>query len=140
MSLTKKLLKAGKAVGKAVTAPNNIQNGGGLSSFLVPREFNTAGIALIAGGATVFNFGKEGLKSRNAAKMGRVSYGDGLTRMTSSFTSKAPQAMMRASGGNYAAFSDMAEEVVAGRNVVEKIDTYGANPALISALYNMGGR
>ena len=139
MGLTKKLLKAGKVVGKAITAPNTVETGG-LSAYLVRREFNTAGIALIATGATAFNFGKEGLKARNNAKMGRVSYGDGLTRMTKSFTSGVPQAMRRASGGNYAAFSDMAEEVVAGQGLFETIDTYGANPALISALYNMGGR
>lgn len=67
---------------------------------------------------------------------------DGPARMTKSYTSGAIPAMMQASNGNYAAFSDMAEEVVSGHNNVlgSVLDDYGANPAMIASLYGMGGR
>ena len=57
--------------------------------------------------------------------------------MTKSFNTGSVSAMHKASKGNYAAFSDMAEEVVNHTGL--SIDDYGASPALISALYNMGG-
>jgi hypothetical protein len=47
--------------------------------------------------------------------------------------------MHRASRGNPAVFSDMAEEVLKSDNLMGKIETYGATPELISALYGMGG-
>lgn len=140
MAMESKILKGVKTVGKALTSSNTIENGGGLSSLIVRRKFNTAGgltAVGIVGGATLVS---EGLKGHNRAKLGRVSYGDGPARMTNSFTTGAVQAMKRASGGNYAAFSDMAEEVVASPGLTGMIDDYGASPELISALYNMGGR
>ena len=137
--MTKKILK--EAV-EEFTSPNNIANHGGLSSLLIPRKVNAKGAALLIGGATVFNTGKEGLKARNTNKMGRISYMDGPARMTKSYTSGAIPAMMQASNGNYAAFSDMAEEVISGHNNVfgSVLDDYGANPAMIASLYRMGGR
>ena len=137
--MTKKILK--EAV-EEFTSPNNIANKGGLSSLLIPRKVNAKGAALLIGGAAVLNTGKEGLKARNANKMGKISYMDGPARMTKSYTSGAIPAMMQASNGNYAAFSDMAEEVVSGHNNVfgSVVDDYGANPAMIASLYGMGGR
>ena len=137
--MTKKILK--EAV-EEFTSPNNIANKGGLSSLLIPRKVNAKGAALLIGGAAVLNTGKEGLKARNANKMGKISYMDGPARMTKSYTSGAIPAMMQASNGNYAAFSDMAEEVVSGHNNVfgSVLDDYGANPAMIASLYGMGGR
>ena len=137
--MTKKILK--EAV-EEFTSPNNIANHGGLSSLLIPRKVNAKGAALLIGGAAVLNTGKEGLKTRNTNKMGKISYMDGPARMTKSYTSGVVPAMMKASNGNYAAFSDMAEEVVSGHNNVcgSILDDYGANPAMIASLYGMGGR
>lgn len=129
-----------KGIGKAVTKPNTIANGGGLSSLLIPRKFNALGATLVVGGVSAFNLGKEGLKGRNKAVLGRVSYSDGLARMTNSYTTGVVPAMHRASGGNYAAFSDMAEETMQGNTLGSAIENYGATPELISALYHMGGR
>lgn len=127
--------KALKGLGKAFTMKNTIKgNDGGWSSLLIPRQVNAAGAALIVGGGALIGVGHEGVKGHNAMKLGKVSYG-GMARMTGSYNSGAVQAMHRASGGNYAAFSDMAEEVVGGR-----LETYGATPELISSLYHMGGR
>lgn len=141
MAIVKKALKG---IGKALTTENKVFNSdgwhGGLSALLVPRQVNGAGAALIVGGGAALSFGSAGLQSRNRAKLGRVSYSDGMARMTKSFTTGVVPAMKQASGGNYAVFADMAEEVVAGKGLDGMIDDYGASPALISALYNMGGR
>lgn len=134
----KMVTKTLKGLGKALTTPNTIENGG-LSALLVPRKVNAAGAALIVGGGYFFNAGREGIKGRNKAALGSVTYVGGPARMTQSFVSGGVQAMHDASGGNYAAFSDMAEEVMAGATVRGKIESYGATPELISALYNMGG-
>lgn len=133
MGIAKKILNA-------TTEPNTIATGGGLSSFLVPRRFNAPSAIAIMGGIGAFNMAKEGLKSHNRAKLGRVSYGDGLARMTDNFGSGVAKVAKRASYGNYNAFSDMTEEVVSSPGIVPKIEDYGANPAFISALYHMGGR
>jgi hypothetical protein len=137
----KKMAVKGKGLAKGIlntfTMPNKMDNGGGFSSLLIRRRLNPVGgltVMGVAGGAALFN---EGLKGRNRAALGRVSYSDGMARMTSSFTSGAVPAMYRASGGNYEVFSDMAKSVV---TTPGSIDDYGASPALISALYGMGGR
>ena len=142
MAMAKKVLNTLGKVGKALTTENNIANGGGWSSILVPKKVNGKGLAVVAVGGTALSFANEGLKARNTNKMGRISYMDGPARMTKSYTSGAIPAMMQASNGNYAAFSDMAEEVVSGHNNAfgSVLDDYGANPAMIASLYGMGGR
>ena len=141
MAMTKKVLNTLGKVGKSLVTENNIANGGGLSSKIIPVKVNAKGAALILGAGTVLNYGNEGLKSRNTMKMGRISYMDGPARMTKSYTSGAVPAMMNASQGNYAAFSDMAEEVVKGHNnfLGSILDDYGATPAMIASLYGMRG-
>ena len=136
----KKLANGAKKIFKSLTVENNISNGGGLSSLLVRRQVNGKGIAVIAGASTLLSLGDTGIKTRNKTKMGRVSYGDGPARMTSSFTTGAVDAMKRASGNNPQAFSEMAQDVVTGSGIGGKLETYGATPELISSLYNMGGR
>lgn len=140
MALAKKALKGLGKVGKALTQENTIKNDGGLSSLLISRQVNGAGAAVIVGGGMMLSMGNEGIKSSNKAKLGRVSYGGGPARMTQSFTGGSLEAMHKISGGNTAVFSDLAEEVVTGRGPLGSLETYGATPELISALYNMGGR
>ena len=136
----KKLANGAKKMFKSLTVENNISDGGGLSSLIIPRQVNGKGIAVIAGASTLLSLGDTGIKTRNKTKMGRVSYGDGPARMTSSFTTGAVDAMKRASGNNPQVFSEMAQDVVTGREKKKKLETYGATPELISSLYNMGGR
>ena len=128
-----------KKVIKTFTKPNVMSEGGGLSSLLVRRRINAKGAAVIIGAGTVIAAGNEGFKSHNISKAGRITYGGGPQRMTNSFTSGAVQAMHQVSGGNYAAFSDMAEEVVENRSIAGAIDNYGVTPNMIASLYNMGG-
>lgn len=136
----KKLANGAKKVFMSLTMENNIKNDGGLSSLLIPRQINGKGIAVVAGASTVLAFGDSGIQNRNRVKMGRVTYNDGPARMTNSFTTGAVDAMKRASDGNPQVFSEMAQDVVKGTGVGGPLDTYGATPELISALYNMGGR
>lgn len=136
----KKLASGAKKIFKSLTVENNLKNDGGWSSLLVPRQVNGKGIAVIAGASTILSLGDAGIKTRNKTKMGKVSYGDGPARMTSSFTTGAVDAMKRASGNNPQVFSEMAQDVVTGSGIGGKLETYGATPELISSLYNMGGR
>ena len=136
----KKLANGAKKMFKSLTVENNISDGGGLSSLIIPRQVNGKGIAVIAGASTLLSLKDTGIKTRNKTKMGRVSYGDGPARMTSSFTTGAVDAMNRASGNNPQVFSEMAQDVVTGSGISGKMETYGATPELISSLYNMGGR
>ena len=136
----KKLANGAKKIFKSLTVENNLKNDGGWSSLLMPRQVNGKGIAVIAGASTLLSLGDNGIKTRNKTKMGRVSYGDGPARMTSSFTTGAVDAMKRASGNNPQVFSEMAQDVVTSRGISGKLETYGATPELISSLYNMGGR
>ena len=140
MGLTKKIINGVGKMGKAFTTENNIANGGGLSSILVPRKLNLkGGVAAIGvvGGATVIS---EGFKGNSRARMGKISYGDGMARMTDSFNSGVVGAMHQASGGDPEVFSDMASGVLKSPTLSGRIDDFGANPGMISALYNMGGR
>lgn len=136
----KKLANGAKKMFKSLTVENNISDGGGWSSLIIPRQVNGKGIAVIAGASTLLSLGDTGIKTRNKTKMGRVSYGDGPARMTSSFTTGAVDAMKRASDNNPQVFSEMAQDVVTGSGIGGKLETYGATPELISSLYNMGGR
>ena len=136
----KKLANGAKKIFKSLTVENNLKNDGGWSSLLVRRQVNGKGIAVIAGASTLLSLGDTGIKTRNKTKMGRVSYGDGPARMTSSFTTGAVDAMKRASGNNPQVFSEMAQDVVTGSGIGGKLETYGATPELISSLYNMGGK
>lgn len=136
----KKLANGAKKMFKSLTVENNISDGGGWSSLIIPRQVNGKGIAVIAGASTLLSLKDTGIKTRNKTKMGRVSYGNGPARMTSSFTTGAVDAMKRASGNNPQVFSEMAQDVVTGSGISGKMETYGATPELISSLYNMGGR
>lgn len=140
VNASKKAFGGAKAVANALTMPNTIENGGGMSSLLIRRRLNPLGGAVVVGGLGAATVAHEGFKGHNRAKLGKITYADGPARMTNSFTSGAVQAMHRASGGNYAVFSDMAEDVVKGQGTIGGLDTYGATPELVSALYNMGGR
>ena len=136
----KKLANGAKKIFKSLTVENNLKNDGGWSSLLMPRQVNGKGIAVIAGASTLLSLGDTGIKTRNKTKMGKISYGDGPARMTSSFTTGAVDAIKRASGNNPQVFSEMAQDVVTGSGIGGKLETYGATPELISSLYNMGGR
>ncbi len=134
MGIAKKVLKG---FGSTFTTENTIANGGGLSSLLVPRKLNKKGGALLVGAVGAATMVQEGAKGNSKAKIGRVSYGESMSRMTGVFGTGAAQAMRSASGGDYEVFSDMASGVLESPNLVTQLDDFGANPAMISALYNM---
>lgn len=108
----------------------------------VPHITKKGGL-IVLGGVTAFAIAKEGFKSRNQQKLGRISYADGPARMTGSFTSGAIPAMNRASGGNPAARNAMFMETMntgpGGSSPLQKIENYGVDGQFISSLYNMGG-
>lgn len=141
MALVTKAIKGtGKIIDSLFLTANTIENGGGLSSLFVPRKVNGLGAVVATAGMFAATIGDTAVQSRNRSRAGYISYGDGMSRMTSSYTSGVVPAMKRQSGGNYGIFADMAEEVVTSPGIRGAIDDYGVTPAMISALYNMGGR
>lgn len=144
MGLGKKVLggvaKAGKKIWSATTMDNlTPSTGGGLTSAIIPKQVNFKGYLGLSGlvaGAGIF---KEGFEASNRRKLGSVTYQDGMTRMVSSFTTGSVPAMMKASQKDYQAFAGMAQNVINSPGI-SHLDDFGANPAMISALYNMGGR
>ena len=128
-----------KAV-KAMTTPNNIQNGGGLSSLLIPVKASPLGVGTILAGMTGYGIVKETVSAKNRAKMGKITYSGGPARMTGQFTSGIPEAMLRSSGGNPQVLSEMVSNTMQGDGLAGAIETYGVTPNFISALYGMGGR
>lgn len=136
MALQVKPLKG--VAGKLFT-PNSIKNGG-LTSLVVPYTLTKTGLGVAAGGLATYGLIKEGISERNVKSLGKVSYGGGPARMTSNFTSGGIEAMARVSGGNMQAFNEMASDAMSnGIGLYSKLDTYGATPELVSALYGMGG-
>lgn len=124
-----------KKVLHGLTKPNNDPIGG----FFVPRQVNAGGAAVVLGGVVLVSGGNEAVKARNANMLGTVT-ADSQARMTNNF-GIVGKAIHGASGGNYAAFADMAEEAVRSHNIFGvMLDDYGANAKMISALYHMGGR
>lgn len=135
---------ASAAVGKFAWKHDTMDNlppldGGGLSAAIIPKQINFKGFMTLSAVGAVVGIAKESLAAHNRITMGSVRYQDGLDCMTSSFTSGAVPAMMRGSKGDYQAFAGMAKKVVSSPGL-GRIDDFGANPAMISALYNMGGR
>lgn len=137
--MTKKILSGLGSAGKSMIKPNNIANGGGLSSLLMPIKVNKRGgvaaIGLVGGVSLISN----GASGNSKARMGTISYGDGMARMTDSFTTGGVEAMRRASGGDYEVFSEMAGDALQSPTLVGQLDDFGANPGMIAALYGMNG-
>ena len=114
------------------TVPNDSQNG--LISAVVPRRLKPG----IAGAIFAAPITGSTAQTLLGMHMGKISYSPGMTQMTGTFGSGAVEAMMRGSQGNYSKFAAMAERVVQGDGIINKIDNYGVTPQFISALYNMG--
>ena len=49
----KKLANGAKKMFKSLTVENNISDGGGLSSLIIPRQVDGKGISVIAGASTL---------------------------------------------------------------------------------------
>ncbi len=137
MGLGKKMLKGAWNF----TTMDNLtpETGGGITSAIISKQINRRGAAIFGAGIALSGIAKSALEARNRRVMGYTTYQDGLARMTSSYTTGVVPAMKRASQGDYQAFAGLAEGVVRSPGL-SHIDDFGANPAMISALYNMGGR
>ena len=130
--------KIGKGLINVLTTDNKFADGGGFSSYLVPKKLSGVGIGVVIGGSTLYGVGKPALQSRNRVKAGDISYLQGMTRMTGTFNTGVVPAMKNISNGDYEIFSDLAKDVVSSPKLLGKIDDYGVTPQFISALYNMG--
>lgn len=137
MAMMNKVLGAAKTVASPFFAPNNPAERG-LTGFAVPYRFSGLGLGVAIGAPIVGGIGAAMLSASNRAAVGRVTYQPTMARMVAGDNTGAVEAMKRISGGNYRTFSEMAESVVSSSGISHLIDDYGANPAMISALYNMG--
>lgn len=107
------------------------------SSEFVPRIATARGAGVVTALALGAEFVGDVISGASGHSLGKVSYADGMSKMTKPFTTGVVEAMHEASQGNYEIFSDMAEEVIKPKNLLSKVDDFGANPRFISALYNM---
>lgn len=114
---------------------------------MLPWHFSKGTKRALVGGAVGVTLVKEGLGAHNERQLGRITYGDGPARMTSSFTSGTIDAINRASNGNEAVRNQLwlnamktgPADLSKGQALFHAIDNYGVDGAFISALYNMGG-
>lgn len=137
MAMVNKILDAGKAVGSVLLEPNDPAQRG-LTGLFIPK-LSKVGLGIGIAAPMAMSLGATFLSASNRAAVGRVTYQPGLARMVGGTNTGAVEAMKRASQGDYGVFSEMAEKVVSNGSFTSFIDDYGASPALISALYNMGG-
>ena len=137
MAMMNKVLGAAKTAAKPFFSPNDPTERG-LTGLLVPYKFSGLGLGVAIGAPIVGAVGASMLSASNRAAIGRVTYQPTMARMVGGDNTGAVEAMKRASGGNYKVFSEMAEGVVSRDGITGIIEDYGANPAMISALYNMG--
>lgn len=137
-------MELGKKILKGAWNFNTMDNltpmtGGGLTSAVITKQINARGLIGFTAIGSAIGIGKEAFAARNRRMLGKITYMDGPTRMTGSFTTGAVEGMMKASHSDYETFAGMAENVLKSPGL-SRIDDYGANSAMISALYNMGGR
>lgn len=112
--------------------------GEGIShSEFVPRVATARGAGVITAASLGLQFVSDVIHGVGEHSVGRVTYANGASKMTNSFTTGVVDAMQEASRGNFEIFSDMADDVLSSPNLISKIDDLGANPKMISALYNM---
>lgn len=137
MAMANKVLDTAKTVASPFFAPNNPAERG-LTGLLVPYKFSGLGLGVAVAAPIVGSIGATISAASNRAAVGRVTYTPSMARMVGGTNTGAVEAMKRASGGNYGVFSEMAEKVVSRGGISSFVDDYGANPAMISALYNMG--
>lgn len=132
----------------AVTTANKIDDGGGLSSLLIPVKANALGVGLVLGGMTALGTGRETRKLHNQAAMGRISWQGTAARMTSNYerngslkmTSGTTTAIRQAAqSGNYQLAYDMTEQTLQGPDIGGQLETYGVTPKFVSSIYGMGG-
>lgn len=114
------------------------EEGGGLTSKLIPYRFTKAGIGLgfaVSGAASI---GKEMLVQHNKIKMGPVSYGGGPTRMTNSFTSGAIEAIKETTKDPQIQ-QDMIRKVLhdTDSGMINNLEEYGVDEQFLSAFYGM---
>lgn len=95
--MTKRILKGLGSLGKSMTQPNNIDNGGGLSSIFVPRKVNLKGGVAAVGVITTASLISGGASARSKSKMGEFLTVTDMARMTDAFNTGGVEAMKRAS-------------------------------------------
>lgn len=109
----------------------------GITGLIAPT-LGPVGLGIGIAGPIGINLGKGMIAAHNKGITGRVSYQPGMARLVSdNVNTGVVPAMKRASQGNYGKFSALANNVLT--RGIGIIDDYGATPAMISALYNMGG-
>lgn len=120
---------------------NNIpfNEGGGLTSVLIPKRLTKAGIGSMFALSGAASIGKEMFIASNIRKMGPVSYTGGPARMTNSFDSGAIQAIKQATKDPNVQ-QDMLRKILKSSNdgIIKNLEEYGVDGQFLSAFYGMG--
>ena len=122
-----------------ILQPNQtIQEGGGLTSVIVPKQLTKLGVGIGFGVMAGATLGVEMFKQHNKMKMGPVSYTGGPDRMTHNITSGAVEAIQQVTK-DPAVQQDMIKKMMHSTNdgMLNNIDEYGVDSEFLSAFYGM---
>ena len=123
---------------KKMIEPNKIQDGGGLSSLLVPVKASPLGVSVIGAGILGVSAVNNLVATRNKHTLGRITYMGRPARMTSSVpNSPIASGITRVSGGNPELAAGIIEDVMTNDSITGKIQNYGVTPQFVSAFYGM---
>lgn len=119
---------------------NNVpwNEGGGLTSKIIPKRLTGAGIAvgMVAGGAA--SLGKEMLTAHNRIKAGPIKYTGGPARMTHNVTSGAVEAIQQVTNDPEIQ-ADMLKKITKDTSsIMTNIEEFGIDGDFVSAFYGMG--
>jgi len=114
------------------------EEGGGLTSILIPHRLTKVGIGAgfaLGAGASL---GSEMLRQHNRMKMGPISYEGGPARMTHNVTSGAVEAIQQATSDPNVQ-SDMLAKMLhtTDEGIINNIDEFGVDADFVSAFYGM---
>lgn len=119
---------------------NNLtfEEGGGITSKLIPKQLSKTGLKVGVGISAAVSLGKEMVSQHNRLKAGPITYGGGLTRMTTKINSGALEAIQDVTNDPQIQ-ADMLKKILRTRdNVISNVEEYGVDGQFLSAFYGMG--
>lgn len=113
------------------------EQGGGLTSKLIPHQLNKRGIAAGFGIMGAASIGREMFIQHNRMKMGPITYTGGPSRMTNNFSSGAVEAIQKVTKDPEVQ-ADMLKKILRTQDgIINNLEEYGVDGDFLSAFYGM---
>ena len=113
------------------------QEGGGLTSVLLPKRLTKFGVGLGIGVGTAASMGTEMFKMHNQMKVGKVTYQGGPQRMTDNFNSGAIEAIANVTDDPKIQQEMISKVLKNSDSLYGNIEEFGVDGAFLSAFYGM---